>query len=80
MNIYQRIVLIVGAIALCYALITIPFVAEWQGHTIMYSEAIEDTVYKWLYCHTDYGLAALRGSCILAVTTMLFFALGGVRK
>lgn len=78
MNIYQRIVLIVGAIAIIIALATTPNVANYEGFILRY-DVFKET-YPNLFWHTDYKLALLRAVGVIGVTALLFFAFKGIKK
>jgi len=73
MNIYQRIILVIGAIALIVVIVTTPSVVYLQGGTVLHYNP------EWHYrfrsvAVTDYKLAFLRGFYVLAITGLLFLA------
>ncbi len=70
MNIYQRIILILGAIALVIAIWTTPQLVVVQG---TYAKPTEDLLQ--LQPIIALGTALIRSVCVIGVTVLLFFAL-----
>lgn len=79
MNVYQRIVLIIAAIALIVAFITAPLVVYMPKGVIVYYNPDKHKDIVFLIA-TDYRVASMRVIVILGVTGLLFFALKGIKK
>lgn len=78
MNIYQRIVLILAAVALIVAFITAPLVVYMPKGIVKYDPNTHES--KWYIVATDCRIASMRTIVILGVTVLLFFALKGIKK
>jgi len=75
MNKYQRIVLIVGALAFFVFLLTTPKVNIHEGIIIAAME--NDDTYADIY---DTKTALVRGAAVLGSTALLFYALKGLKS
>lgn len=74
MNTYQRIVLVVGAVAFVIALLTSPRVILHNG-TLHYYRSGSNRPSIVLLSN-----AAVRGIAVLGATVLLWFAVKGIRK
>lgn len=76
MNIYQRIILILCAVALIIAFLTSPKLTYTSnGHRMAYRKDA-----KIFYSTIDYNTAILRISVVIGSTLFLFFALKKIKK
>ena len=81
MNIYQRIILILGAIALAVAIWTTPKVVIRPGGGYMYYDydvALNPHVYGPPVINPI--TASMRGGTVLGITVLIFLALKGIGK
>jgi hypothetical protein len=76
MNIFQRIVLVLGAIALVAAIVTTPQLVILQGSYLKTSADIADQLQPMIALAT----ALIRSAAVIGVTALLFFALKGDTK
>ena len=76
LNVYQRIVLVVGAIVFVIALLTAPQIKKAQGGIILKAKE-GNTMYASIM---DVHTAAVRGFAVLGATIMLYFAAKGIKK
>jgi hypothetical protein len=76
MNIYQRIVLIAGAIAVIFVLLTAPkFASVPSGNMKLKINKINANTRNVYYYETDVPKLAIREFAVIAVTALVFFAL-----
>jgi len=77
MNKYQRIILVVGAIAFTILILTTPRVYQERETLMSYSELPKETR-KYYAPLIPASTAAIRGFSVLGATIMLYFASRGI--
>lgn len=77
MNVYQRLILIGGAVAFVVALVTTPKYVVVQGvlRGQRFNYDPEDRLLKGLPATRDPSSAAIRGATVIGTTVFLYFAL-----
>lgn len=78
MNIYQRIIFVIGAIILVIALWATPQYITIQGHTIKYDSSNKKL--SLYYPKRDMSQIIFRATGIIGVTILLFFAFKGLNS
>jgi hypothetical protein len=79
MNIFQRIVLVLGAIALVAAILTTPQLVILQGTYAKPSVVLEQLAQLELQPIIAPATATMRAVGVIGATILLFFALSGIK-
>ena len=77
MNLYQRIILVVGAIVFVVVLLTTQKVKEVGQGVVLRATATEYTNFASIY---DISTAFVRGLAVLGATALLWFAAKGINS
>ncbi|MBI4822636.1 MAG: hypothetical protein HY805_00170 [Nitrospirae bacterium] len=81
MNIFQRIVLVLGAIALAVVLWTTPQFISVEGNKIKYNpKTFKGTLVEGFAPQRDIGTIAMRSITVIGSTFLIFYALKGIGK
>lgn len=85
MNLYQRLILILGAIALIITVWTTPKMVYFNGRYYDYEKYIErfenfDSIERGVATTIDYKVASARIIAVVGSTLIVFFALKGIDR